>query len=392
MHNRDIAMPPLDRRRRQRIFIRVIVLLAGAGLVQSLPQAHDAVAHVTSQADAQRHDANAAGAPLAEAAIPSAQQQEQGLRYTVVPETDTAKRLALPGRIIADPDASALVVAPEAGRVMAPEQGFPALGGSVAKGTSLAVLQPVLTSTELADLKAELADAERDLKVTRLQLDQYRLAGQDVNALNLQSASAYSTLRIEHAAAGKRVDEFSKVLHRRVPLTAPLTGHVSYARVEPGRVVSPGDVLFEIIRPERLWVSALSYDLDFVPAEQAYATTAGGARLKLELVGAAPSLSGQALPVYYRIVDPPAGLPVGQVVSVHADGAARDQTFTLPAASVLDDGNGGHYVWVQRAAEDFLAQPVRARGVDNDRYVIESGLAAGARVVTAGLDLFARPQ
>lgn len=369
--------------------LSLILTLPGAAGAQSLMLAHDSGDHHPLTSLPPR-TASSAGAPLAETVIPTERQRKQGLRWIVVPDAAEVRPLLLPGRIVADPDASALVVAPEAGRLEAPANGFPTLGSTVAKGAVLALLQPVLSSAEIGDLRAEQAEAERDLRSTQVQLDQYRLAGQDVRALTLQSASAYSKLRAEHDAAKKRLAELGTVLERRVKLAAPLEGRISYTHVDPGRVVNPGDVIFEIIRPDRLWVSALNYDLDRFPAERAYLTTADGVRLNLERVGTAPGLTGQALQVNYRIVDPSAGLLVGQPVTVHADGLSLDRALTLPAASVQDDGRGGHYVWVRQDMENFLARSVRARPFGSDRYVIESGLAPGERVVVAGLSLFER--
>lgn len=386
----DHALPASGFRasRRQLRILCLLMMLPGAGSAQSILLAHeDSVRQTLSTLPAQ---SASLAAPLAEIVIPPARQREQGLRSVVVPEAAAAKALLLPGTIIADPDASAWVVAPETGRLEVPADGFPALGDSVAKGAALAMLRPVLSSAETGDLRAEQAEAERDMQSTQVQLEQFRLAGQDVQALTMQSATAYSKLRAEHDAAKKRLAELGAVTEQRVKLAAPLEGRISYTHVDPGRVVNPGDVIFEIIRPDRLWVSALNFDLDHQPEERAYLTTTSGERLELERVGMAPALSGQALPVHYRIVDPSPGLLVGQPVTVHAEGMPLDGTLTLPAASVLDDGSGGHYVWVQQDMERFAARPVRVQRLDGNRYRVESGLAPGERVVIAGLTLFER--
>ncbi len=360
----------------------LLLLLPSGGQTQTIAPGHGGAEQLP------RHTAASSDAVV----IPLARQQEQGLRCMVIPEAVAPTALRLPGRISADPDASAVVVAPEAGRLEAPADGFPALGSAVTRGTPLALLRPVLSSAESGDLRAEQAEAQRDVQSTQVQLDQYRLAGQDVRALNQQSASAYSKLRGEHEAATKRLAELGAVQEHRVPLAAALDGRISYSHVDPGRVVNPGDVIFEIIRPERLWVSVLNYDLDQLPAQRAHLTTAQGARLDLELIGMSPALSGQALPLQYKIVGTADGLFVGQPVTVHTQGLSLRHTALLPTASVIDDGHGGHYVWVQQDAEHFLARPVRARRLHGNHAAIEAGLAAGERVVIAGLDLFAGPR
>jgi biotin carboxyl carrier protein len=323
--------------------------------------------------------------------VPLALQQSQGLRSVVLGAAALTRAVNLPARIIPDPSRSARVVAPLAGTVEAPAAGFPGLGLAVARGQSLVRLRPTFGNQDLADLKAELADAKRDVEVAQQQLDRYKLAGggsrAPAKAALGAAADPVAKLRIEHAGAVARKAELEAGLARRLTLSAPLGGRISLAEVHAGRVVAPGDLLFEIVDPRHLWVSALSNDTELSPPPTAYAVGADQRRLPVALVGESHRLAGRALPLLYRLIDPPAGLAVGQALTLHLSGGTP---LRLPAASLVRRADGSTVVWVQEAPERFRARAVRVRPLDGQTWLVEAGLAPGERVVSAGLALFKR--
>jgi multidrug efflux pump subunit AcrA (membrane-fusion protein) len=262
----------------------------------------------------------------------------------------------------------------------------------VARGQTLVRLRTAFSNQDLADLKAELAGAERDVLVTQQQLDRYNLAGGGAPAPAMgalgAAADPLAKLRIEHASAVARKAELDAGLARRVTLTAPLAGRIGFADVYAGRVVAPGDLLFEILDPRHLWVSAASHDTELSPPATAYAVGADRRRLPVALVGESHRLSARALPLLYRLIDPPPGLAVGQALTLHLPGGNAPRPLKLTGASLVRKSDGRTLVWVQLAAERFRAQPVRVRALDARTWLVEEGLSPGDRVVTAGTALF----
>jgi hypothetical protein len=375
----------------------LLAMLVSALLRTQLAQAHGGEDHgetAAKSAPIAAGDAKIVRLADGSVSVPLALQQSQGLRSAVLGTGAAAARgISLPARIIPDPSHSAQVVAPQAGTLEAPAGGFPGLGLAVARGQVLVRLRAAFSNQELADLKAELAGAERDVQVTQQQLDRYNLtAGGGAPAPSMgalgAAADPVAKLKIEHESAVARKAELETGLARRVTLSAPLAGRIGFAEVYAGRVVAPGDLLFEIVDPRQLWVSAASHDTELVPPPTAYAVGADRRRLPVALVGESHRLSGRALPLLYRLIDPPPGLAVGQALTLHL--SAGNAPLRLPAASLVRKPDGKTLVWVQLTAERFRAQPVRVRALDARTWLVEEGLSPGDRVVTSGTALFNR--
>jgi multidrug efflux pump subunit AcrA (membrane-fusion protein) len=157
------------------------------------------------------------------------------------------------------------------------------------------------------------------------------------------------------------------------------------ADAQIGALVSPGQTLFEIIDPARLWVEVQSYDV--VPTEiigQATAYTRNGETLDLAFEGQGLKTREQALPLDFRITRMPAHVYVGQPVSVSLRTRSRIDGIVLPQSSLSRAADGRTQVWLQTAAERYAARPVRTQFLPDGRVLIKSGLNGGERVVSEG--------
>jgi multidrug efflux pump subunit AcrA (membrane-fusion protein) len=171
-------------------------------------------------------------------------------------------------------------------------------------------------------------------------------------------------------------------------LRAPVDGVIATARVVAGQVVQAQDVLFQIIDPQSLWVEALVYsDAAPAPINGATAIATNGTTLKLAFQGISRALQQQASVVQFSIVDPPAGLSVGQPVTVMAPAGEATTGIIVPRDAVVKSGNGELLVWRHAEPERFEPLPVRAEAFDAAHFVIRAGVKDGERIVVRGAEL-----
>ena len=69
-------------------------------------------------------------------------------------------------------------------------------------------------------------------------------------------------------------------------------------------------------------------------------------------------------------------------VRVKLQGAREQQV--VPWAAVMTDINGGTWVYENTAEHTYVRRRVQVRYIVDDLAVLESGLANGAKIVTAG--------
>ncbi|MFW2353995.1 HlyD family efflux transporter periplasmic adaptor subunit, partial [Hydrogenophaga sp.] len=158
--------------------------------------------------------------------------------------------------------------------------------------------------------------------------------------------------------------------------------------VVAGQVVDARELLFEIVRPDRLLVQALAYDARVAAdIEQAGAITAAKEPLRLAFLGGGLQLREQAIPLQFRITPPLPALAVGQPVTVIVGTRSRVRGYAVPQSAVTQNTANETVVWVHESAESFKPRKVQVQVLDATRSVVTSGLKAGERVVTQGATL-----
>jgi hypothetical protein len=152
--------------------------------------------------------------------------------------------------------------------------------------------------------------------------------------------------------------------------------------------VQAQDILFQIVDPKGYWIEALVYSqVDPQSLNEATAVAADGRSMPLEFRGFSPALQQHASVVQFAIAEPPAGLSVGQPVTVVAKSGAPVSGLVVPRESVARSANGESVVWLHINPERFEPRPVRTAPVDGTRLIVESGIAENERVVIRGADL-----
>ncbi len=317
--------------------------------------------------------------------VPKAVQRLYTLRTVVVEERALPSSTELKGTVIADPAAAGRVQATQPGIVQAGPGGLPHLGQRVTQGQVLAYLAPQANGLERAGTQAQLAEVDGLMVIAEQKVQRHAQLEGSVPQKEIDAA------RAEVASLTQRKQALSTGLVGRVALTAPVPGVISNNPVVAGQVVDAREVLFEIVRPDRLLVQALAYDARAATdIEQASAITAAKEPLRLSFLGAGSQLREQAIQLQFRITPPLPALVVGQPVTVIVASKSRVKGYAVPQSAVTLNTANQTVVWVHESAERFKPRKVQVQVLDATRSVVTAGLNAGERVVTQGATLLAQ--
>lgn len=222
------------------------------------------------------------------------------------------------------------------------------LAERVAQGQVLAYLAPQANGLERAGTQAQLAEVNGQMVIAEQKVQRYAQLEGSVPQKEIDAA------RVEVASLIQRKQALSTGLGGRVALMAPVSGVISSNEVVAGQVVDARELLFEIVRPDRLLVQALAYDArvaaDF---EQAGAITAAKEPLRLAFLGGGLQLREQAIPLQFRITPPLPALAVGQPVTVIVGTRSRVRGYAVPQSAVTQNTANETVVWVHESAESL---------------------------------------
>ncbi len=375
------------------------------------------------------------------------QQWKIGMLMTQAKSGSLTRRLRVAGRIEAPPGSLAVVSAPFPGRIQPPASGmFPRLGDRVEKGQVLALVEPALAVSDVAQLTANTMaratlDAEFDLRELDLRTNEIGAEQQGLQATSRLTFARQALARIERlrskglgAAAeleeaqrdvavaerdvesqtalrtsfGAARDKLREMRSRNaVPgddarqqlatlLVAPIAGEIVEAPRTIGEHIEADTVAFRVLDASRVWVTAEVPEFDLARVE-------ANPHALLELV----SLPGQPIDIVRdlegklahtgRIVEPETRtvtlryecanregkLLVGQLADVFlAAGTAKDVVIVPEESIVKEDGRPVAFVLI--SGETFQKRYVEL-GVRDGRLIeIRSGIRDGERVVSGG--------
>ncbi len=285
-------------------------------LIVDSPQAQDTIEVGELIVHADAHGAEHAAGEAAEDDPPDLvpflleQQWKIGTLYERVSKRTLVHRLALPGKIVAPQGASAVVSPPFAGRLLRPPNGrLPRIGDRVEAGQILALIEPQLQATDVAQLSAnrawlktlamELAQRELELATKGLEVERSiiqsearldfarravdrttRLRKQGVGT-ELQYDEAQQNLRLaqaEYEGAGAMKRSYESARERlaklrsqalvaetdtsltssslQMPLRAPIAGEIVSVEHIEGEHLDAQQEVFRIVNLEQVWVEA----------------------------------------------------------------------------------------------------------------------------------------
>ncbi|MCA1391797.1 efflux RND transporter periplasmic adaptor subunit [Bradyrhizobium sp. IC3123] len=292
--------------------------------------------------------------------------------------------VTLIGRVMADPNRSSIVQSIYGGRVVPGDDGIPRIGQTVRKGDLLIRIEPHLPIADRTTILEKVGEIEQLMAITDNKLRRLRPLAErgavpqgQVNDLE----SELEGLRARRETVRNSRTGFEE-------LRASTDGIITSAKVAPGQVIQPQDVLFQIADPSSLWVEALAYDeIGLKQPEAATAMAPNGQQIALSFVGTSRALRQHASVVQFAIPEPPAGLNIGQPLNVMVQAGAPVSGLVVPRNAVVRSGNGENIVWLHTEPERFEPRPVRVVQVDAARVIVAAGVNEGEHIVVRGTDL-----
>lgn len=265
------------------------------------------------------------------------------------------------------------------------------VGDRVAKGAVLAQLDPTQAVGALQSAEAGLRGAEAALLQASLARDRARGLLQRGSGTQAEVDAATESWLGAQAQRDQAMAALSKAQRTMddTVLRAVDDSIVIARNAEPGQVVGAGQAVLQLAVAtgrEAVFLAPDGIDLEAYLGEKLSLSPIDHPDITFTAVlsEVAPVVAQNGtVRVKARVEgDAPVGLPIGTAVIGHAKvgGGAR---IVLPWAALSATANGPA-VWVLDQAGDVQLTPVEVSGYDDHSIEIASGLAEGARVVTAG--------
>ncbi|GEP00948.1 efflux RND transporter periplasmic adaptor subunit [Methylobacterium haplocladii] len=313
--------------------------------------------------------------------VPKATQHLLAVRTGVTSEAGHRRTIELPGRVIADPNASGVVQSSVGGRLSPPPGGFPNLGARVRRGDVLATVTPPVQAVDASDMRQTQGDLDQQIAIVARRVARYeKLAPSGAIA-----QTALDDARAELSGLKDRRSALDTLRRQPEDLTAPVDGVVAERAATAGQMAAPGTMVFRIVDPGKLYVEALSFEA-LEPGAEATGRLPDGRTLTLAYRGAGLADRAQAVPVQFAITGDGEGVRLGQFVTVLAPTGTTANGLALPRASVIRS-EGGAVVYEHVSAERFAPRPVKIEPLDAERVLLAAGVPAGRRIVTQGAEL-----
>ncbi|OAT54885.1 MdtA/MuxA family multidrug efflux RND transporter periplasmic adaptor subunit [Providencia heimbachae] len=275
-------------------------------------------------------------------------------------------------------------------------------GQSVKAGDLLAQIDSRPFEVQLAQAEGQLAKDKAILANARLDLSRFqKLAGTKVisqQELDNQKAvvlQAEGSIKVDQAAV-----DSAKLQLTYSKITAPISGRVGLKQVDVGNFISAGTstpiVVITQTQPADVLFALPEGDIPAIQQAQSsgkkviveawdrnnIAMIAGGELLSTD--NQIDPATG-TLKIKARFTNESQKLFPNQFVNVKMQVEILQNAVVIPTAA-LQMGNEGHYVWILNDDNTVSKHSVAVGMQDSQQVVIESGLAANAKVITDGVD------
>jgi RND family efflux transporter MFP subunit len=265
-------------------------------------------------------------------------------------------------------------------------------GASVHRGDVLAQLDPTDYRLGVEAARSAVDAAAAELARARSDEARYRdllERGLTTRASYLaqQTTAMTSRSRLDQATADLRLSEQQLAY---ATLRADDDGIVMRTMVEAGAVVAAGQPVVSIARPSELEAvfdvpDGHVDDIRHASTLRLDLLTGAGAHYDVAVREIAPNADPVTRTYEVKASVPEgANLRLGTTVKVTASRADARASVALPAAALFQKDQEPA-VWVVRADQTLELRPVAVERYESDRVLIAGGLAAGDRVVTAGV-------
>ncbi len=269
-------------------------------------------------------------------------------------------------------------------------------GSDVVQGDILVEIDPRPFQANLAEREANLLRDQALLKDAKVNLDRLVRIGE------FASKRAVDTQRAEVAQAAARVAadlaqrDYARTQLDYASIRAPISGRTGLRQVDIGNLVHAGDAgpLVTITQLQPIAV-IFTLNADHLPAITA-AMAAGPLTVTALAKDNATVLARGRLDLVDNVIDPATGTVKLKATFGNADHALWPGQFVnarlrlalhqgpVIAATALQQGPDGAYVWVVKPDHSAAMRAVTVARMQDGQALIASGLAPGERVVIDG--------
>ena len=267
------------------------------------------------------------------------------------------------------------------------------LGDTVAEGQTIAAIDPLPLELAVRATRAQLAKTQAQLE-TAIGTEQRKRTLIVSDATTKQALDDAEQVRagaealVAHAQAG-----LTKALEQLgyAQLKADFAGVVTAVSAEVGQVMSPGQSVLTVARPDIREV-VVDIGTDFpVPLQVGLPFSVSLQLLpNVQVEGRIREIAPQADPltrthrVRIALRDPPPSFRLGSTVTVRPSND-HSAMLRVPASAVLSKEDQT-FVWVVDVPASTVSLHKVDLVMDRTGARVSGGLAAGARIVTAGID------
>ena len=272
-------------------------------------------------------------------------------------------------------------------------------GEEVKKGDVLALIDPRIYQASLDQAKAKLAQDQAQLDSDRRDLERN-------TTLAERSFASKQVVDQQRAAVAKGealVEADNAAIHSAqvqldyTTITAPFDGRVGIRGVDAGNIVRPTDTTPIATLTQHQPISVLFSLPENQLAQLRKAQAAGRGEIYAYDQDNNARIAIGKLRVVDNHIDPQTGtirlkaefpnednaLWPGQFVPVKIGITTRENIVALPSVAI-QRGPDGLYVWVVGPDKKAKMAPVKTGPTQDDRVLVESGIAPGDRIITAG--------
>lgn len=267
------------------------------------------------------------------------------------------------------------------------------VGDSSKKGARLAALDPLVFDLAVRDARAGLANATAQLSNAAAAEERHRVLFAENHTPSQQYEAVQQAREAAEAAVTQAQSVLDKALEQRgyAELKAEYDGIVTAVDFEVGQVVTPGQPVITIARPDvREAVIDVPEDISVRqgdPFEVALQITPSK-RISGKVREIAPQVDAmtRSRRVKIALENPPADFRLGTTVTAYALAVQAAEHVTIPAAALFER-DGKQQVWiVNPASKTVVLREVTVLSRDGRTAAVTAGLEPGDRVVTAGVN------
>ena len=323
--------------------------------------------------------------------------------FTVVPES-VPVTIELPGRT------SAYLVAQVRARVdgIVLRQEFKE-GSTVRAGQRLYQIDPAPYVASLNSAQATLQKAQANVVSMIAQAERFGtlVARNAVSKQEYDNAVASQGQAEADVASGKAVVETARISLGYTNVVSPITGRAGITQVTPGAYVqaSQATLMTTVQQIDPIKVDLTQSSVEGLRLRSDYASGKlklngpGQAKVTLLLEDATEYNHPGSLEFTDITVDPTTGtvtvralfpnpdsvLLPGMFVRARVEEGLRENAFLVPQVGVTHDAQGNATALVVGADDKVALRSLQVAGTRGDRWIVESGLEAGERVIVSGV-------